>query len=297
MNRALTVAVPVAALGIVAPGCAQRASSAAPALVVHVPARAKTVGDELTAMAPLGADLLVEVDLARLRGNAVVGEAIARLSYLSIADEKLAILRDADAVLFCAYDVGEVHARTLTILRGKGGDDWGTAVAADTYALGPPALVARVTEVQNGAEPALAADRALMAARTRAMPEKAGGASIRLAARLDFSARVALAGQFDLDQVPEEISLWGDVADDLGVVLVASGAEPGENRGLARMMEQWRAKIAQNAWVQSRFLQYVILGTSISTTADEARAVLVVGPKRLQRLVERLLRSLPKAEP
>lgn len=275
-----------------------RNTAVAPGALVKVPPRARTAGDELLAWAPAGASLVLEIDVARLRQNPVVGPALLRLSRRhagsSMQDTDLGVLAQVDAILLCAYAPGSPHAATLTLVRGQGPYAWATPVAAGVHALGPPGLIERVRRIKSGKEAALPSDRNLMAVRARAMPPKAESASVRVAGRLDFDARVALASQLELDVVPADVSVWGDVIDDLAVVALLSGDDAREARALARAIEAWRRQLMAHPWVRDRALQLTLASVNIITRGTDARVVLVIGPRRLDRMVERIVRSLSR---
>lgn len=294
-------------LVMAASACASQTSdeptTAAAAPRPAVPERAPTAGDELMAWAPAGADLVLELDLSRLRENPVLGPLLASLAAPpgdpSAASRNQAggptwdldreLLSRTDAVLLAAYHVGEERAATLTLLRGDA--PVGTRIAERLYALGPPERVAHIQAVRSGAAASLADDRALMAVRTRAMPARATGAFLRGAARLGFDARVALASQLDLDSVPATVSVWADVADDLAVVVTLS-AEPGQGPGLARALAALRDRVARIPWVRERWLHVTLRGLDVSATDTRVRAVLVIAPNPLQRMIARFLRTL-----
>ncbi|MCG8420164.1 MAG: hypothetical protein MJE77_19715 [Proteobacteria bacterium] len=286
--------------------------------VIPVPVRASTAGDALMAMAPAGADLVVEIDMARLRHNQVVGPVFTRLATLSdrsiggdlpgeesVADASsgfravdVELFRHADTVLFCAYHVGTDRASALTILAGpevdslelvrtRGRPVGHLAEAGSVWVIGPRELVDRVQAVARSGGSALSDDRELLAQRARIMPAAASGASLRIAARLDFDARVALAARLGLDRVPTGVAVWGDVADDLAVVAAfraetADGVSP-----LAGAAEKMRNRIAGHPWVRRHLLHFTVHTIDIRRRDGEVRAVLVIGPSRLARLMKR----------
>ena len=270
-----------------------------------VPTRAPTAGDELLALAPAGADMVLELDLARLRRNAVSGPVLARLADLeqsarpalprldaldALGSLSTGIFSELDAVLLVAYHVGEKRAVTITLARGQ--KPLGTDLGAGLSVLGPPQWVARVRAVQRGDAGALSADRPLMTLRTRAMPAKAEGGFLRAAGRFDFEAQVELASRLDLDRVPRAISVWADIADDFAIVSHLQGAEPGAGRALADALGRLRDRLAQLPWIRRRYLHFTLRGADISASGANARMTLVIGPTRLQRMMARLLKSL-----
>ncbi len=272
-----------------------------------VPARAATCGDALFAMMPAGAELVLEVDLARLRGNEVVGLLVERLERdhlrkptapgLSFAPFALMglspeIVARADFVVLAAYAVGTAEAGSLVLARGERLRDFEVTgvlrVDERTLAVGPKSLADRVATVARGESPALASDRQLLALRAVAMPENASGASVRLAARLGFDARVGLASRLDLDAPPKTISLWGDVADDLAVVAILGGEDKAEGARLATAAERWREAAARRPMVRRLLRGYLSSLMKVQRAGAEARVVFIIGPRLLGRLVRRI---------
>jgi hypothetical protein len=64
---------------------------------------------------------------------------------------------------------------------------------------------------------------------------------------------------------------------------------------MTRAIEGWRQGLAAHSWVQARYLQFLLGGVEITRRNSAARMVLVIGPGRLRRMVDRLLRSLPES--
>ncbi|MEM9490218.1 MAG: hypothetical protein AAGC55_13815 [Myxococcota bacterium] len=291
--------------------CSGRDTPAASASLITIPARNATAGDTLLTLAPAGAQVVAELDLARLRDNPAVGPV---LSALGESDGDIAGVRDlaapfggfeqaviqrADALLLCAYRVGSDEATALILLAGRQLAQLPVVAArgrqvrpardgaAAVWAVGPDDLLARAEAVVRGEESAMTEDRALLAIRTRAMPAAADSASLRVAARLDFDARVALAARFDLDHVPVAMSLWGDVIDDLAVVAAAEGADLGETRELMSSLKRMVGHLAAVPWVRRNYLHFVLSTIDVTRRGLSARATLVIGPSRLTRLMRR----------
>ncbi|MCB9571083.1 MAG: hypothetical protein H6709_03235 [Kofleriaceae bacterium] len=122
----------------VACGGSDHGGVATPARARGGPARAATAGDPLLAVLPAGPDVVVELDLARLRANAAVGALVGRI--LDTPGDaggpavawliEPAPLRHAAVVVLASYAVGTADAATVTLL---GGD---ALAAADVLA--PP---------------------------------------------------------------------------------------------------------------------------------------------------------------
>ncbi len=286
MTRAALVAA------LTALGCGSTPSPATPA--IEVPRRAATAGDELLTLIPAGADALLEIDLARLRANGTVGPLVRAMAAPNELGLGFDLVRDADLVIIASYGVGSASAANLTIVRGDGARDIAGAqpIGERTVALAPPSLASRIDAVRLGAQPSLAQSRALLAVRARAMPGQAQGAALRASAVLGFDARVALARDLDLDAVPRALSVWGDVADDLAIVARLDGDDVREGKRLAAAFERARDRVASSETLSRLVLGYVVRGAQVSSKGASARAVLVVGPRRLERIVQRLMDKL-----
>jgi hypothetical protein len=260
--------------------------------VVTVPERPATAGERILALAPAGAEAVLEVDLARLRDNPAVGTLVRAVTTVELARPDL--LGAADTLVFCSYRIGESDAGQLVFAAGAEVERLPGArvLEPDLVAIGPPALLDRVDLVRAGTQPAVAADRALLRVRALAMPEQAKGASLRMAVRLGFEGRMSLAHRLELDAAPAWLSLWGDVADDLAAVALLGGEGAGEARDLAAAVTRVRARLARSSLVRRLGLARVAAGTEVKVQDDQVRVVLVVGPRRLAQLVELVLARL-----
>ncbi len=257
-----------------------------------LPVRATTAGQSLLAFAPLGADLLLELDLARLRANPVVGGLLTAVAAPG-DDQRVDLLQQAEVALLCVYDIGGVP-KQLIIMRGTAKRLPGTVTLGEhIFAVGDDELLARASGIQGQKESVLA-DLALLRIRGRAMPAKAKSASLRVSIRLDFDARVAIASKLSLSDVPISIALWGDVVDDLAMVAHLASDEQADVPRLERAMRGLGSRFAAN-----RLLRYLGLSVPIREArvqgGDKLVVVtLLVGPKRLQYVVSRLLKHLSK---
>jgi hypothetical protein len=243
----------------------------------------------------MGADLILEVNLARLRANAVVGPLLASVA----APESLNtvdLLQLAEVALLCVYDIGGAP-KQLVILRAKGGDLPGAASLGDgLYAVGDAALLARAEGLQ-GPEQSLAADPELLRLRAEVMPAKARAATLRLAARLDFDARVAIASKIAISDVPVSVAAWGDVVDDLALVAQLGTDEEADVPRLERAMAGLQKSLAANAFARYLGLSAPLRDARVTRGAQSLQVVLLLGPKRLQLVVGRLLRHLTNPKP
>lgn len=259
-----------------------------------VPDRVNTAGDSLLARLPAGAQLLVELDLARLRANPVVGDALGAWLDRGVEIEGApavvaAPLAGVEAVVLAAYRVGTADASTITVATGGtppsdavelGEGVWGLAAEGDT---------ARLLAVAAGAS--LADDARLLAVRARAMPIAAEGAAVRVAARLDPTASRALAGALEVAAMPATLSLWGDVADDLAVVVDL--ADPGRSWRWVPDATRFFRRIAALDEVRDLGLARPITAAEPRRDADGARWTMVVDPGLLRRVVRRFREQAP----
>lgn len=264
-----------------------------------------TPSERLLAMLPQGAQVVIELDLARLRANPVVGALVARA--LALRTEEIAAgvpaspLVAADQVVLAAYGVGTAQAATLTVLAAPRDVPGATKLSDGYFAVGPPEWVEqvqeRVTLASTGdAKFALRAAPEILALRDHAMPPGAPGASLRVTARLSFDARVALARQTGLDAAPAQLSAWADVVDDLAVIIDADAADPGaQPRGKAsdapkRLEATLRGALGAIADQPAARLLGVpasLNDARFAIRGSWVRAIVAIGPAHLKRVVER----------
>jgi hypothetical protein len=299
----------VAAAVAVAVGCGGSSGPKGGVVAIEVPSRAATAGDRALRYLPAGADLLIEVDLARLRGNAVVGAVVTRwLAGVSapeagsevVADLARAPLLTAELVVLAAYGVGSEEAATATLVLGPGEVAGAVRLADGVAVLAPPPLARRCEAATAGAEPSLVTDRELLVLRTDAMPDKAEGATVRAAGRLDFDARVALAAATGASAAPRALSVWADVVDDAALIAVIDGAD-GDKQGeggarLAAALERLRDQLLELEAVRATGLGPAVHRIAVERKGDRVRVVALVGPQRLRRAADRVATVLPEAE-
>jgi hypothetical protein len=272
-------------------------------------------GDKLLALLPDGAQLVVEVDLARLRSNAVVGSVVKRaLDEAATSGSALPAgvpaspLAGADRVVMAAYAVGTPHAATVTLLATRGEVAGARRLAADVVALGPAewvdqiqtrAAIAGVSPTADAA-PHLQPSPELLALRDRSMPPGAPGASLRITARLPFDARVALARQTGIEEAPAQMSIWGDVVDDMAIIVDVDPADPGEKnpkRAAARMtaiMQHTLAALGNLPEVRALGVIDSLENARIVSRGTWVRAIIAIGPEHLKRAMVRANERLGK---
>ncbi len=252
---------------------------------VEVPVRRPTAGDRVLRHAPSGADAILEVDLARLRRNPVVGPLVVAVTAAGEVGGDLVAI--ADAVVVASYRIGQTDAGQLVFVAGRRVSELRGAhrIADDLVAFGPPALLRQVDAVGAGQGASLLGDRALLRARALAMPAAAQGASLRIAADLPFDARLALAKRLEVDVVPEWLSVWFDVADDLAGVALLGGGADADPQDLATAVARLRDRLAAAESVKRVGLDGLLGNVRVQMAGADARVVLVVGPRRLARLV------------
>ena len=292
--RALGVVVALAACG----------SHELPATAPVVAPAPVTAIDRMLPLLPDGAQIVVELDLARLRANTVVGDLAGRVLAQLGADSRLpglplslvgSPLGSADAVVLAAYGVGTAQAATITVLASTVEVPNATRLGADLFVLGPDDWVGQVQAraaiaAAHGGK--LAAPDALMKLRDHAMPAGATGAVVRITARLPFDARISLARQTGLDAPPAQMSVWADVADDIAVVVDADAADPGDGKrgAVKRLAATIRGALGQLAdapTVRALGIPNSISDARLIAQGNWVRTVLAVGPRHLARVVER----------
>lgn len=272
-----------------------------------------TVTERMIALLPDGVQLLLELDFARLRANETVGEvAAAALASLG-EDAKLpglpmaaqgSPLANADVVVMAAYGVGTANAAAVTLLATKQQDvPNATRLADDIVAIGPPAWIAQLeARAAIAATAPLAPSASLMKLRDQAMPERAPGAVLRVTAELPFDARIALARETGLVTAPARLSIWGDVVDDLAIIIDADAADPGDRTAkgaterLAQAMEALLASLRDEPVLRALGLSGALRDVRMVTKRTWVRTIITVGPRQLARAVERaraMLRTPP----
>jgi hypothetical protein len=262
-------------------------------------ARSAGAGDALLGDLPSGADVLIELDLARLYANPTVGAAAKRALAAPPADLQLpgflvpkgaAPLANATAVVMAAYAVGTHDATTVTLIATRGEVPNGVAIADGVIALGPPEVIARVKDAAAGRTEPITRDRAMMTTRARAMPDGAPGATLRATARLGLDARVALQPLIGSDLAPASLSLWVDVADDAALVAIVDGHDEagGGGQRLLVALERLRVGLSASTMLLQLGLAPVIREATFVRSGDVVKVVATIGPKRLGQLVAKL---------
>lgn len=262
---------------------------------VEVPRRRPTAGDPILRHAPAGADAVLEVDLARLRRNPTVGPLVAAVTAAGeVGGDLIAI---GSTVVIASYRIGQTDAGQLVFVTGpKVAGLRGAHRITDTMvAFGPPVLLRQVDAVGAGQGASLATDRALLRTRALAMPAGARGASLRIAAELPFDARLALAKRLEIEVVPEWISVWFDVADDLAGVALLGGGDDADPEDLVTAVARLRDRLAAADSFKRVGLDALVENVGVQVTGRDARVVLVVGPRRLARLVATVMVRMQKA--
>jgi hypothetical protein len=266
--------------------------------VAPAPVAPLTGAERLLAMLPQGAQVVIELDMARLRGNPVVGAVVTE----ALAARKDAIagvppspLAIADRAVLAAYGVGTAQAATLILLAAKTDIADTTALGDGYYAAGPPEWVEQVQQrvalaTTGEAKFALVAPAELLTLRDHAVPEGAPGASIRVTARLPFDARIALARMTGLDAAPSQLSIWADVVDDFAVVVDADAGDPTVKDAAKRFettVKVGLAALAAVPTIRSLGLLPALGDAKLIRRGTWVRTVIAIGPAHLRRVVDR----------
>lgn len=267
--------------------------------------------DRILPLFPDGAQVLLEVDLKRLRENPVVGELVTS-AILGGAGERLPAevaaepLATADALVLAAYGVGTGKAATVIVLATKHAVPNGIPLGEGLVALGPAdwtgQLEARaaIAGVASGDAPKITASKELLELRDHAIPSKAPGASLRLTARLPFDARVQLARELDIDTVPSQLSIWADVVDDFAIIIDADASSGDKTtkddmKRMDKAMRRMLLGLTADPAVKLLGLAPPIDNARITTHGSWLRTIIAVGPDRLGRVVARAKVMMPKA--
>jgi len=259
------------------------------------PAIASTAGDDLLKFVPAGAQVVIEIDLARLYANPTIGDAAKRA--IASPDPSLLLprvdapLASAKMIVMAAYDVGTADATTATIVATRGEVPNGVAIADGVIALAPPPMIERI----RAHGPSIASDQGFMALRARAMPDGAPGATVRMTARLDLDARIALAPVLGPDLAPASLSLWADVVDDAAMVAILDGhdAEAGGGSRLYAALERTRIAIAGSTSLIHLGLVPTLREATFTRAGEVVKVVATIGPKRLRALADALYPRSP----
>ena len=262
-----------------------------------------TACERILPLLPQGAQLVVELDLARLRANPVLGPVATRALARLGGDAPMpglpfvvagSPLGHADAVVVAAYGLGTAQSATITVLATRAEVPGGVRIAPDLVALGPEDWVAQVeARAAIAQQSPLVAPEPLLRLRDHAMPRGATGAVLRITARLSFDARIALARQTGLDAPPAELSLWGDVADDLAIVVDADAADPGDRNTkqaalrLAHALRGELGLIAAEPTVRALGVPTSLEDARLIAQGSWVRAIIAIGPRHLARVAER----------
>lgn len=293
-----------------------------------------STADRILPLLPDGAQVIVEVDLARLRANPVVGALITQLVVGDLSMGPLPgevpplSLAHADTMVMASYGVGTSSAATVVVLATTPSSNEPSSnapspipnaipLAEGLVVLGPAEWTAQVEARAaiagiSGANrtPTIAASKDLRVLRDHAMPAKAPGASLRITARLPFDARVALGRATGLDAPPAQLSVWGDVVDDMVIIVDLDASDPGDkatsrdkqSSSTKRMEASLRGMLgglAAEPAIELVGLGPSLQGAEIVSRGSWVRAIIAVGPKRLGRIVERakaFLAAPPPAE-
>ncbi len=257
-----------------------------------VPARRATSGDRILAFAPSGAEAVLEIDLARLRRNPAVGPLVRAVTASELARPDL--IGAADLLVFISYRIGESDAGQLVFAAGAEVERLPGArvLDPDLVAIGPPGLLDRVDLVRAGAEPALF-DRSRAPARAR--PGHAGARPGRVAAH---GGAARLRGP-PVARAPPRARRGPHLAVGVGRrgrrsrrCRAAGRRGPRRGQDLARAVERVRDRLARSAPTRRLGLARTVAGTEVKVRGSDVRTVLVVGPRRLDRLVARVLARL-----
>lgn len=307
---------------LVACACGGGGGKARPTTARQTPVAERTA-DWMLALLPEGVQLVVEVDLARLRANPVVGEvatqalaemgAETRLPGLPIAVQG-SPLASADFLVLGGYGVGTPQATTVILLATKAEVTGARRVAADIAVIGDPDWADQVANraaiatlmpdapAPLGSRLPIVPSEELARLRAHAMPDKAPGAIVRVTARLPFDARVAFAQLMGVDSAPAQLSIWADVVDDFAIIIDADAADPGDKdakgarKRLVAALTRMLASLAREPGLRAIGISNNIANAKLVEQGTWVRVIIQVGPRQLARATRRV-RALLAAPP
>ena len=280
--------------------CGGSSAKTAPTVAAAKPV---TAFDRILPLLPEGAQVVVEVDLARLRANTVVGPVVTRALARLSGDSHLpglpfavmgSPLAAADGFVIAAYGIGTDSVASVTVLATHGEVPGGVRLAPDLVAIGPDAWVSQLEARAAIAEHSpLAAPAELLALRAQAAPPGIEGAALRVSARLPFDARVAFARDTGLPTAPARLAIWADVADDLAFVIDADAADPGDRGGkdtalhFAQMLRGVLRSLADDPIVRALGVPNSLADARLIVKGTWVKAIVAIGPDHLARAVRR----------
>jgi hypothetical protein len=245
----------------------------------------------LLSLVPSGAERVIEVDFARLRGNASVGPMLEawgqRADARALGDLGFNPVLEADLIVMATYpavggDVNVVLARgarmkaeTIAAARQDA-----SAIDPTTVVFGPGPWREKILALDKGDGASVLGEESFVRLRNEAIPKGAPGASLRATARFAFGRRVQLAGELGIDEMPGTASVWGDVADDVAVLGLFTSSSDASARRLAEALDR----------LYRRELSSFIAGAAFEAKASGsiARVLYHVGPNALARLREKV---------
>ncbi|MBP9088707.1 MAG: hypothetical protein KBG15_21465 [Kofleriaceae bacterium] len=245
---------------------------------------------QLLAYVPAGAQLLVEIDVARLRANPVVGALVRRFvdaatpvtPGVPLPPGLPTSLRGVDAIVIASFMVGAADAQTLTLLRVDPTHHVaGVGVGAGVVAVGPENLIAQALLLGNapsGAARGHQLSAALVAARQRIALPGTDGSALRITATLSTAAAAALG-------VPPTLAVWSDVVDDAAILISCPRASVD---ALAQRLRQFE----QNTVLRLLGLAPSLAQLRVQHNAPWARIIVVIAPGPLRRAVQRASATL-----
>jgi len=260
----------------------------------------------MVALLPEGAQVVVEVDLARLRASPVIGDLAlqaagtlaALIPGIPAAAGDLA-LTTGDAVVFAAYGVGTADAATVAVVATAEEITGGIRIGPGLEAFGADEWASQLaTRAAMATDHPLVVPAPLRSLRARSVPHGATGAVVRIEAQLPFDARIAFARMLGFE-APAQLSLWLDIADDAALVLEADTTDPGtpaardSGRRFAAGLRGALAALAELPAVRSLGIAPSLGDARLAVHGQWVRAVIAIGPRHLARVVERARAMLP----
>ena len=243
----------------------------------------------LLAMVPYNMDFVFAMNVKRMRTHHQLKHLWTTNALLSsnIANITMKNLVNADEMVMVSTSVGTGNADTLTLIRGSNVLAIPNSVRIDkrTIAIGSKPMIAMIQQTINGERSSIINKRNNV---INAMPLKALSFSVYAFGCFTFDARVSLARLLDLNSVPVCVSAWGDVVDDLAIIVHMTGKDTLEAVGLKKDFTAWIKKISKQAWVKRWGLLTGFQKVDVVQIGSYIRAVMLLNPKYFHFILNKI---------
>jgi hypothetical protein len=282
----------------------------------------RPIDEDLIALVPAGADLLVDVDVEQLRG----WTPFERIRH-ALPDEPwlhgrgVTSLVDVDQVVFAGARLGLPTAASLVLVRGdldvegawadaaladyrgvrvrERGDDAAARIAPRLYAFGPPADVRRAIDLARGDGESVRVargDGALMAAFARCPTAKSGRPALMAATALTDPLRERLQKEGLPGIGLEWLALSFAVGDGFDVGAIVGARGEAEARALHQAATDGLARLRRSNTVRALGLRPFLEAVQLVGRDNEEHLAYRLPGARVELMVSRLEKLYAKHE-